>query len=80
MLASMFFEAMDLYWTLDLKSNPMGSSHFENNFKRTINCPATRANMNEPSQPHRHGGFWWAYPPKQSSKPPQIEMWNTINK
>jgi len=44
----MFFEAVDLYRTLDLKSNPMDSSHFENNFKRTINCPATRANMNEP--------------------------------
>jgi len=26
---------MDLYKTLDLKFNPMGSSHFENNFKRT---------------------------------------------
>jgi len=35
----MFFEAMDLYRTLTLKSNPMDSSHFENNFKRTINCP-----------------------------------------
>jgi len=34
---------------LDLKSNPVDSSHFENNFKLTINCPATRANMNEPS-------------------------------
>jgi len=41
----MFFEAMDLYRTLDLKSDPTNSSHFENNFKRTINCPATRANM-----------------------------------
>ena len=40
---------LDLYRALDLKSNPMGSSHFENNFKRTTNCPATRANMNEPS-------------------------------
>jgi len=27
----------------------MDTSHFENNFKRTINFPATRANMNEPS-------------------------------
>jgi len=27
----------------------MDSSHFENNLKRTINCPATQANMNEPS-------------------------------
>jgi len=35
------------YRTLDLKSNPVGSSHFENNFKITINCPATRANMND---------------------------------
>jgi len=37
------------YRTLDLKSNPMESSHFENNFKRTISCPATLANMNQPS-------------------------------
>jgi len=43
----MFFEATDLYRTLDLKYNPVKSSRFENNFKRTINCPATRANMNE---------------------------------
>jgi len=28
----------------------MDSSHFENNFIRTTNCPATRANMNEPSK------------------------------
>ena len=41
----MFFEAMDLYRTLDLKFNPMESSHFESNFKRTIDCPTTRANM-----------------------------------
>ena len=40
---------LDLYIALDLKSNPMDSSHFENNFKRTINCPATRANVNESS-------------------------------
>jgi len=45
-----FFEAADLYRTLDFKSNPMDSSHFENNFKGTINCPITRANMNEPSK------------------------------
>jgi len=45
----MLFEAMDLHRTLDLKSNPMDTSHFENNFKRIKNCPATRANMNEPS-------------------------------
>jgi len=38
-----------LYRTLDLKSSSMDRSHFENNFKRTINCRATRANMNEPS-------------------------------
>jgi len=50
----MFFEAMDLYKTLDLKFNPMDSSHFESNFKRTINCPTARANMNEPSK-------WMAY-------------------
>jgi len=43
----MFLEAMDLYKTLVLKFNPMDSSHFENNFKRTINCPTTRANMNK---------------------------------
>jgi len=43
-----FFEAIDLYRTLDLKFNPMDSSHFESNFKRTINCPTTRANINEP--------------------------------
>jgi len=45
-----FFEAMDLYRTFDLKFNPMDSSHFQNNFKRRINCPTTRANMNEPSK------------------------------
>jgi len=38
-----FFEKLDLYRTLDLKSNPMDSCHFENNFKRTINCPAIRS-------------------------------------
>jgi len=32
----MFFEAVDLYRALDLKFNPMDSSHFENNFRRTI--------------------------------------------
>jgi len=47
----MFFETMDLYRTLDLKSNPMDSSHFGNNFKRMKNCPATRDNVNEPSRP-----------------------------
>jgi len=45
----MFFEAMYLYRTLDLKFNPMDSSHFESNLKRTMICPKTRANMNEPS-------------------------------
>ena len=40
---------MDVHGTLDLKSNSVDSSHFENNFKRTINCPATRAIMNEPN-------------------------------
>ena len=35
---------MDFYRTLDLQSNPMDSSHFDNNFKRTINCLATWAN------------------------------------
>jgi len=29
-----------------LQSN--GQFRFENNFKQTINCPATRANINEP--------------------------------
>jgi len=46
----MFFEAMDFYRTLDLKSNPRNSSHFEMNLKRTINCPTTRANMNGPTK------------------------------
>ena len=31
----------------DFQSN--GQLPFENNFKQTIHCPATRANMNEPS-------------------------------
>ena len=46
----MFFQAMDLYRTLYLQSNPMDSSHFEHNFKRTINCPATRANETSTQQ------------------------------
>jgi len=46
----MFFEAMDLCRTLDLKFNPIDSFHFESNFKRAINCATTRANMNEPSK------------------------------
>jgi len=52
----MFFEAMNFYGTFHLKSIQVDSSHFENNFKRTINCPATRANMNEPStqRPYKH--------------------------
>ena len=65
----MFFEAMDLYRTLDLKSNPMDSSCFENNFKRTISCPATRANMKEPStqegcgaESGSRGNFGWLEP------------------
>jgi len=33
----MFFEAMDLYRMLDLKSNPRNISHLEMKFKRTIN-------------------------------------------
>jgi len=45
-----FFEAMDLYRTFDVKFNPMDSSHFESNFKRTINYPTTRTNMNGPSK------------------------------
>ena len=40
----MFFEAMDLYTTFEFQSN--GRSPFENNFKRTINSPGIRANMN----------------------------------
>jgi len=36
-----FFEAMDLNRTLDFKSNLMDSFRFENNLKRTINCPIT---------------------------------------
>jgi len=46
----MLFEAMNLYRSLDWKCNPTDSSHFENNFKQTTNCPATRANMNEHSK------------------------------
>ena len=46
----MFFEAMDLCETLDLKFNSMDSSHFDINFKQTINCQTTRANMNESSK------------------------------
>jgi len=46
----MFIEAMDLYRTLHLKFSQNDSSNFENNFKGTINCPTTRANMNEPSK------------------------------
>jgi len=47
-------------WTiehLDLKPNPMDSSHFENNFKRTNNCPASQDNMNEPSSQRAY----WRY-------------------
>ena len=40
----------DLCRTLDLKSVPLDSSHFEHNFKQTISCPVTRANMDEPSK------------------------------
>jgi len=43
----MIFEAVDLNITLDLKSNPVNSSYFDNNFKQMINCPATQANMNK---------------------------------
>jgi len=32
------------------------------------------------NQCRRHGGLWWAYPPKHSSNALQIEIWNTINK
>jgi len=53
----MFFEAMDLHRTLDLKSYPTDSFHLENNFKQTINCPATRANMNQPSKQR----IYWHY-------------------
>ena len=41
-----FFEAMGLHRTFGFQSN--GQYPFENNFKRTINCPITRAHMNEP--------------------------------
>ena len=40
-----FFEAMDMYRTLDLKLNPMDSFHFENNFKRTIVMDTSDHNM-----------------------------------
>jgi len=53
----MIFEATYLYRTLDLQSNPMDSSQFGNNFKRTIRCPATQANMNEPSKQRTY----WRY-------------------
>jgi len=53
----MFFEAMDLNRTLHLKSNPMDSSRFPNNFKLTNNCPVTRDNMNEPSKQRTY----WRY-------------------
>jgi len=68
----MFFEAMYLYRTLDLKFNSMDSFHFESNFKQTINCPKTRANMNGPSKRMTYwpysgdsrmknsGGYCWA--------------------
>ena len=46
-IVSLNVEAMDLYRILDFKSYPRNSSHFEMNFKRTINCPSARANMNE---------------------------------
>jgi len=46
----MFFEAMNLYRSLALKCNPTVSSHFQYNVKRTTNCPATRANVNELSK------------------------------
>jgi len=53
----MFFEAMDLYKTSDLKSDPIDSSQFENNFKQMISYPATWANMNEPSKQRTY----WRY-------------------
>jgi len=43
-------EAMDLFRKLHLMSNSVDSSHFENNFERTKNCPVTRNNLNEPSK------------------------------
>jgi len=62
----MFFEAMDLYRTLHLKSNTIlhlksnPSSHFQNNFKRTKNCPIARANMNEPGKQRAHWRYHWS--------------------
>ena len=54
----------------------MDSSHFENNFKRSINCPATRAAMNKPSTQHGCGtgsgsrsNFGWLEPE------PEIFRW-----
>jgi len=46
----MIFEAVDLYITLHLKSNPVDSSHFQNNTKQTKNCPVTGSDMKEPSK------------------------------
>jgi len=31
------------------------------------------------NQSRRHGGLWWAYPPKYSYTSPKIEIWNVIN-
>ena len=43
----MCFEAMDLHTTLGLNSNPVDSSH--TGINETINCPVSRADMNEPN-------------------------------
>jgi len=56
------------YRTLDMKSNPMDSSHFENNFKRTINCPVNRANMDERSQRRSQRGAKEAQAPPLSDQ------------
>ena len=43
-----FLQAMGLHRTFGFEFQSNGQYPFENNFKRTINCPVTRAQMNEP--------------------------------
>jgi len=44
---------MGLHRTFEFECQSNGQSPFDNNLKRTINCPVTRANMNEPSTQSR---------------------------
>jgi len=43
------FSSNGFVWNIGLAFQSSGQFRFENNFKRTINCPATQANMNEPN-------------------------------